>query len=121
MAVFGIEVARVLSERSLEISFANALSTVSSTGANPQELDLEAALQAQLMSYSGLEELESVATSIKIPDAALAGHDQLPRNSISSNTGDWLTGQAQRCGCARKPRYPEYRGSAYISETCSEG
>jgi len=30
MAVFAIEVARVLSERSLEISFANALSTVNS-------------------------------------------------------------------------------------------
>ena len=49
MSVFAIEVARVLSERSLEISFANALSSVASgVGEDDTVLDLEAALQVTL-------------------------------------------------------------------------
>ena len=69
MGVFAIEVARVLSDRSLEISFANALSTVSSVG--EEQTVLEAALQTQLMTYAGLEEIEAVSGSLKVPDAAI--------------------------------------------------
>lgn len=85
MAVFGLELGRVLSERSLEISFANALSTVdSSSGEDETVVDLEAALQAQLMSYAGLEEIESVAGSLKIPDAAISP-DLIRRSSLKQS------------------------------------
>ncbi len=69
MAVFAIEVSRVLSDRSLEISFANALSTVSSVGED--QTVVEAALQTQLMTYAGLEEIEAVSGPLKVPDAAI--------------------------------------------------
>ena len=53
MSVFAIEVARVLSERSLEISFANALSSVASgVGEDDTVLDLEAALQVTAQTLS---------------------------------------------------------------------
>ena len=84
MALFALEVARVLSERSLEISFANALSTVSSsTGVDEALFDLEAALQAQLMSYAGLEEIESAAGSLKLADGAMPS-DHPKRTSHST-------------------------------------
>ena len=88
MAVFAIEVSRVLSDRSLEISFANALSTVSSVGED--QTVVEAALQTQLMTYAGLEEIEAVSGPLKVPDAAIT-QDLACRPSVkspSSNSGD---------------------------------
>lgn len=65
MEVLAMEVARKFSDRSLEISFANAISAVNSgiTSGEDQAF-VEAALQAQLISYAGLEEIESVTGSI---------------------------------------------------------
>lgn len=78
MAVFAVEVSRVLADRSLEISFANALSTVSSSAGADQNA-VEAALQAQLMTYAGLEEIESATGSLSLPEGNLPpGADCVP-------------------------------------------
>ena len=66
MEVLSMEVARAFAEKSLEISFASAMSTVNSgINAGEDQAFVEAALQAQLISYAGLEEIESFSGSLQ--------------------------------------------------------
>ena len=75
MSVFAIEVARVLSERSLEISFANALSSVASgVGEDTTVLDLEAALQVTLQTWL----VRTMRVSVRHVPSATRGPALLP-------------------------------------------
>jgi hypothetical protein len=51
MAVFAIEVGDILSDRSLEVSFASALSIVAANGCHSRKSQLSSMLKAQLMDY----------------------------------------------------------------------
>lgn len=51
MSLFAMEVAEILAHRSLEVSFASALSIVSANGSNANNVQLSNALKAQLMEY----------------------------------------------------------------------
>lgn len=65
MEVLAMEIGRNFMERSLEISFANALSAVNSgISQGDDQAFIEAALQAQLISYAGMEEIESMTGSL---------------------------------------------------------
>ena len=88
MEVLAMEVARNFSERSLEISFANAISAVNSGIASGEDQAfIEAALQAQLISYAGLEEIESVTGSVSQILMANPAGFQIPSRMANGEKG----------------------------------
>lgn len=98
MALLALEVSRVLSDRSLEICFANAFSTVSSFVGEGSVM--EAALQTQLMAYAGIEELESVSGSLKRADVDTACRAALKLRTTGSCYS--LLRQYHYCGILHK-------------------
>ncbi|DBB04290.1 TPA: hypothetical protein ACH3X1_012787 [Trebouxia sp. C0004] len=125
MAVFAMEAASIISERSLEISFASALSTVSASGLKVNA-GLEDVLQAQLQSYAGLEEIESIAStcsrSINSRGESETSHGAyVSRFSMSNRSTPGDSAHSSPCGHSLTEGWHAPRLSLYESLREPEG